>query len=34
VIPLAGTDVLKIVFGQAQAHSTGRTRSTTVSQVG
>ena len=34
VIPLAGTDVLKIVFDQAQAHSADGTRSTIVSQPG
>jgi len=32
VIPLAGTDVLKIVFDQARAHSADGTRSTIVSQ--
>lgn len=32
VVPLAGTDVLKVVFDQAQAHSTDGTRSTIVSQ--
>lgn len=34
VVPLAGTDVLKVVFDQAQAHSAGGTRSTIVSQPG
>ena len=34
VVPLAGTDVLKIVFGQARAHSADGTRSTIVSQPG
>ncbi len=34
VIPLAGTDVLRIVFDQAQAHSADGTRSTIVSQPG
>ena len=34
VIPLAGTDVLKVVFDQAQAHSADGTRSTIVSQPG
>ena len=34
VIPLAGTDVLKIVFDQARAHSADGTRSTIVSQPG
>ena len=33
-VPLAGTDVLKIVFGQARAHSADGTRSTIVSQPG
>lgn len=32
VVPLAGTDVLKIVFDQARAHSADGTRSTIVSQ--
>jgi hypothetical protein len=32
VIPLAGTDVLRIVFDQARAHSADGTRSTIVSQ--
>jgi len=32
VVPLAGTDVLKIVFDQARAHSADGTRSTVVSQ--
>jgi hypothetical protein len=34
MIPLAGTDVLKIVFDQARAHSADGTRSTIVSQPG
>jgi len=34
VVPLAGTDVLKVVFDQAQAHSADGTRSTIVSQPG
>ncbi len=34
VIPLAGTDVLRVVFDQAQAHSADGTRSTIVSQPG
>ena len=34
VIPLAGTDVLKVVFDQAGAHSADGTRSTIVSQPG
>jgi hypothetical protein len=34
VIPLAGTDVLRIVFDQARAHSADGTRSTIVSQPG
>jgi hypothetical protein len=34
VVPLAGTDVLKVVFGQARAHSADGTRSTIVSQPG
>jgi hypothetical protein len=34
VVPLAGADVLKIVFGQARAHSADGTRSTIVSQPG
>jgi hypothetical protein len=34
VIPLAGTDVLRIVFDQAAAHSADGTRSTIVSQPG
>ena len=34
VIPVAGTDVLKIVFDQAQAHSADGTRSTIISQPG
>ena len=34
VVPVAGTDVLKIVFDQAQAHSADGTRSTIVSQPG
>jgi hypothetical protein len=34
VIPVAGTDVLKIVFGKAQAHSADGKRSTIVSQPG
>lgn len=34
VIPVAGTDVLKIVFDQAQAHSADGTRSTIASQPG
>jgi hypothetical protein len=34
VIPVAGTDVLKIVFDKAQAHSADGTRSTIVSQPG
>ena len=34
VVPLAGTDVLKIVFDQARAHSADGTRSTIVSQPG
>jgi hypothetical protein len=34
VIPMAGTDVLKIVFDQAQAHSADGTRSTIISQPG
>ena len=32
VIPLGGQDVLKIVFTQAQAHTTDGTRSTIISQ--
>jgi hypothetical protein len=32
VVPLAGTDVLKVVFDQAQAHGADGTRSTIVSQ--
>jgi hypothetical protein len=34
VVPLTGTDVLKIVFDQARAHSADGTRSTIVSQPG
>jgi hypothetical protein len=34
VIPIAGTDVLKIVFDRAQAHSADGTRSTIISQPG
>jgi hypothetical protein len=34
VIPLAGTDVLRVVFDKAQAHSADGTRSTIVSQPG
>jgi len=34
VFPLAGTDVLKVVFDQAQAHSADGARSTIVSQPG
>lgn len=34
VIPMAGTDVLKIVFDKAQAHSADGTRSTIASQPG
>src|SRR6185295_11274782 len=34
VVPRAGTDVLKVVFDQAQAHSADGTRSTIVSQPG
>ncbi|MGH3174015.1 MAG: AMIN-like domain-containing (lipo)protein [Streptosporangiaceae bacterium] len=34
VIPLVGTDVLKVVFDQAGAHSADGTRSTIVSQPG
>jgi hypothetical protein len=34
MIPLAGTDVLKVVFDQAGAHSADGTRSTIVSQPG
>ena len=34
VVPLAGTDVLRVVFDQAQAHSADGTRSTIVSQPG
>jgi hypothetical protein len=34
LVPLAGSDVLKIVFTQAQAHTADGTRSTIVSQPG
>jgi hypothetical protein len=34
VVPLAGTDVLKIVFDQARAHSADGTRSTIASEPG
>jgi hypothetical protein len=34
MVPLRGTDTLKIVFTQAQAHSADGTRSTIVSQPG
>lgn len=34
MIPIAGTDVLKIVFDQARAHRADGTRSTIVSQPG
>jgi len=34
MVPLAGTDVLKVVFDEAQANSADGTRSTIVSQPG